>query len=401
MSTSMLYHAFGIRDVKYRRTRYAQGEIIFEAEMTEALAICPVCGSRDVMYKGARVRDLQMVPIGHKRVWLDLTVHRLGCRSCGAIRWPRLPFADPRRTVTHAFERFVVDLLRHMTIAGCAELVKAGWDMIKDIHKRALTRRYRKIRLREVEAVAIDEFAIRKGHEYMTIVVDLATGRILHATPGKSGAAITPFLKVLARQARRLRAVAMDMSPAYLSAVSQCLPRADIVLDRYHVMALANRAIEEVRRGQQTELRRLGQNTLLGCRFLLLGNYEDLPAKKKARLDRLLKVNEPLLIMHTMKEQLRAFWNRFTRGSAASFLAAWSRDAMNSGIRPLIRLGKTLLFHRPFLLNYFSHGITSGMIEGIVNKIKTLKRQAYGFRDDHYFTLRLYHLHRQRYSLSG
>jgi len=401
MSTSMLYHAFGIRDVKYGRTRYTEGEIIFEAEMTEALAICPICGSRDVVYKGARVRPLQLVPIGAKRVWLDLMVHRLGCRACGAIRWPHLPFADPRRTVTHAFERFVVELLRHMTIASCAQCLGAGWDMVKDIHKRALTRRYRSMPLRDVETAALDEFAVRKGHHYMTVVVDLASGRILHATPGKSAAAIKPFLRVLARRARRLRAVAMDMSPAYLTAVSECLPHVHIVLDHYHVIALANRAIEECRRGQQAELNRLGQKTLKGCRFLLLRNYEELPVKKKARLHRLLKVNEPLLIMHTMKEQLRAFWQYLSPRAAAGFLAAWCRDAMDSGISPLMRLGRTLLFHRPFLLNYFRHRITSGIIEGIVNKIKTLKRQAYGFRDDQYFTLRLYHLHQQKYSLTG
>ena len=401
MSTSILYHAFGITGVKYCRTRYVQGEILFEAEMTEALAVCPECGSRDVIYKGSRVRGLQMVPVGHKRVWLDLTIHRLGCRACGAIRWPHLPFADPRRTVTHAFERFVVELLRHMTIADCAQCVRAGWDMIKDIHKRALTRLYRDIPLADVETVAIDEFAIRKGHEYMSIFVDLASGRILHAVAGKSGAAITPFLRVLKRRARHLRAVAMDMSGAYIAAVTEHLPHVDIVLDRYHVMALVNRASEECRRGQQAELDRLGRKTLKGCRFLLLRNYEDLPDDKQARLRRLLQINEPLLIMHTMKEQLRAFWHCLTRRGGRSFLTAWCRDAMASTIPPLRRVGKTLLFYRTFLLNYFSHGITSGTIEGIVNKIKTLKRQAYGFRDDHYFTLRLYHLHRQRYSLSG
>jgi len=345
MSTSILYHAFGIRGVKHCCTRFEQGEIIFEVVMTEALAICPVCGSPDVIYKGACVRGLRMVPLGSRRVWLDLTVHRLGCKACGAtrrrdplrqsdsaaralwrsrVRWPHLPFADPRRTVTHAFEQFVVELLRHMTIASCADCLRAGWDMIKDIHKRALTRRYRNIPLADVETVAIDEFAarlsssqaVRKGHEYMTIVLDLASGRILHATPGKSAAAVTPFLHVLARQAPNLRAVAMDISPAYLAAVTEHLPHVAIVLDRYHVMALANRAIEECRRGQQAELERLGQKTLKGCRFLLLRNYEELPAQKKTRLDRLLQINEPLLIMHTMKEQLRIFWQHFTRRTA-------------------------------------------------------------------------------------
>lgn len=401
MSTSILYHAFGIRGVKYRRTRYGKGAVFFEAEMTDKLAICPACRSPDVIYKGSKVRCLRMVPIDSKKVWLWLTVHRLGCRDCGAIRWPDLPFADPRRSYTHAFERFVVDYLRETTIAGCAESLGVGWDLVKEIHKRALGRKYRHIRLKDVQVIAIDEFAVRKGHDYMTIVLDLATGRILHATPGKAGEDIAPFLRVLARKARRLRAVAMDMNPAYIAAVTRHLPHADIVLDRYHVSALMNRAIDECRRGQYAELDRLGQKILKGARFLLLRNYDELPEAKKARLDKLLEINEPLLVMHTMKEQLRDFWEQPSWQKAASFLAAWGRDAIQSGFRPLMRVGKTLMFYRTFLLKYFKHGITCAMIEGTINKIKTLRRQAYGFRDDHYFALRLYHLHKQRYSLAG
>jgi transposase len=102
-----------------------------------------------------------------------------------------------------------------------------------------------------------------------------------------------------------------------------------------------------------------------------------------------------------MKEQLRTFWDQPHARKAASLLEAWCRDAMDSGIRPLMRVGKTLWFFRALLLNYFLHRITSARIEGTNNKIKTLKRQAYGFRDDEYFTLRLYHLHVQRYSLAG
>jgi transposase len=381
MSTSILYHAFGLQGVKYQRTRYEGGEMFFEAEMTERLAVCPVCRSRSVIRKGSRVRRLRMVPVGRKRVWLDLTVHRLGCRACGAIRWPHLPFADPRRTVTHAFERYVMELLRKTTIADAAAHLGVGWDLVKDIHKRHLTRKYRHIPLKDVRAVAIDEFAVRKGHEYMTIVLDLESGRILHVAPGKSAASITPFLRVPARNAPNLRAVAMDMGPAYLGAVSRILPHVDIVLDRYHVTALVNAALEECRRGQQAELDTLGLKTLKGCRFLLLRNYEDLPKDKKARLNRLLKINAPLLTLHTMKEQLRTFWDQPNARKAAALLEAWCRDAMDSGIRPLMRVGKTLWFFRALLLNYFLHRITSARIEGTNNKIKTLKRQAYGFRD--------------------
>lgn len=401
MSTSMLYHAFGIKDVKYLRTRFEAGEVIFEAEMKRRLSVCPECKSRRVVYRGHKIRPLRMVPIGGRHTWLYLKVHRLQCNQCGALRWPRLPFAEPRRSYTRAFERFVVELLKEMTISALACLLWVSWDLVKDIHKRSLKRKYRHIRVKDVRHIAIDEFSLKKGRVYMTIVVDLREGRILWAAPGKGGDSIVAFLKTLARRAPKLKAVAMDMNEGYIWAVKRYLPKADIVLDRYHISALVNRAIDECRRQHQAELDELGKDTIKGCRFLLLMNYEKLEVKRKRRLDRLLEVNEPLYLMHTMKEQLRRFWDLCWTKDAEEFLAAWCQDAMESGIKQLVRVGKTLALYRSLVLNYFKHRITCGKIEGINNKIKTLKRQAYGFRDEEYFKLRLFHLHEQMYSLAG
>jgi transposase len=125
----------------------------------------------------------------------------------------------------------------------------------------------------------------------MTVFTDLQSGRILHAVEGKGKGDITPFLGKLARKGRKLEAVAMDMSSAYYSVVREVLPHVDIVFDRYHIMALINHAIEELRREEQRELDRLGQQTLKGNRFLLLSNYEDLKPDRKARLDALLQAN--------------------------------------------------------------------------------------------------------------
>jgi transposase len=300
-----------------------------------------------------------------------------------------------------SFALTVLDLLHFGTIRWVAKYLGVGWDMVKEIHKSKLRVLYRKIPLHKVRYIGIDEFSIRKGHEYMTIVTDLRTGRILHAVEGKGKEDILPFLKKLARKGKRLEAVAMDMSSAYYQAVREALPHVDIVFDRYHIMALMNQAIESLRRDQQKELDDLGKETLKGNRFLLLRNYEDLKPDRKARLDALLEANEPLFIIHSMKEQLRLFWDKESWEAAKTFLETWCQDALQSGIKHLVRVAKTLAGYRTGLLNYFKHPITSAVIEGINNKIKTLKRQAYGFRDKEYFRLRLYHLHTQRYSLTG
>jgi transposase len=306
---------------------------------------------------------------------------------------------------THRFVRSfaltVLDMLRFGTIRSVAQYLGVGWDLVKNIHKERLQFLYRKIPLKGVEVIGIDEFSFKEGHHYMTVVTDLRTGRVLHAVEGKGKEDIRPFLETLARKAKKLEAVAMDMSSAYFWAVHEVLPHVDVVFDRFHIMALMNQAIDELRRDYQKELDVLGKQTLKGSRFLLLQNYDSLATERKARLDALLQVNGPLFVIHSMKEQLRLFWQKEDSKEAEQFLAVWCRDAMNSGIKALKRVGKTLGGYRTGLLNYFKHRITSGAVEGLINKIKTLKRQAYGFRDPEYFKLRLYHLHTQRYSLAG
>jgi transposase len=288
-----------------------------------------------------------------------------------------------------------------MTISGAAQILNVGWDLIKDIHKEHLQSRYKSPPLKDLKYLGIDEFSIRKGHNYMTIFVDLETARILHAVEGKSGKDIEPFLKVIKRRAPGLEAIAMDMSTGFISAVEEQLPFVPIVFDHYHVSALMNKGIEEVRREQQAQLDEQGEKILKGTRFLLLKNYEKLDEEKQDRLQSLLQVNAPLFTIHSMKEQLREFWEKDSLSEAVEFLDAWCTDAESSNIKPLRKIAKSLMQYSHGLLNYYYHRISCGLVEGINNKIKTLKRQAYGFRDISYFKLRLYHLHSQAYSLTG
>lgn len=401
MSTSILYHAFGLKSVHYEATHFSGDSITINAQMTDQHVKCPECGGRRATFKGQKRRLFRMSPIGRKHCFLNLLLYRLKCQHCKHIYWPTLPFMDGKHRYVRSFALTVLDLLKFGTIRAVAEYLGVGWDLVKDIHKERLSCLYRVTPLHKVKYIGIDEFSIRKGHEYMTVFIDIETGRILHAVEGKGKDDIRPFLEKLFRKAKKLKGIAMDMSGSYFAAVRQWLPHVDIVFDRYHVSALMNQAIEEIRREQQKELDALGQKTLKGNRFLLLRNYNTLNPDRKARLDALLRANRPLFIAHSMKEQLRLFWEQHSLEEASQFLHVWLKDAMESGIKALARVAKTLAGYRTGLLNYFKHGITSAVVEGTNNKIKTLKRQAYGFRDIQYFKLRLYHLHTQRYSLAG
>jgi transposase len=236
----------------------------------------------------------------------------------------------------------------------------------------------------------------------MTIFINLDTGQIIYAIEGRNKVVIAPFMRKLAKEATNLQAVAMDMSGPYKTAVNQYLPSIDIVFDRFHVMKLMNMAIDEIRRDQQRIYSKEGNDVLKGSRYLLLRNLSSLEPEQRTGLQILLDMNAPLACAHMMKEQLREFWNQTDRAHAEIFLLQWLfNGGMECGIQQMVKISRTLLHHAKGLLNYYDHLITNATTEGINNKIATLQKQAYGYRDMEYFKLRLYHLHKQKSELIG
>lgn len=398
MSTSLLYHAYGISGVQYKNTEYDDSRIIFKTEIDRESICCPRCKSKNFNYKGKKNRRFRMIPFGRKICFLDVLLHRAHCQDCKKIWWPSLPFMCGIRRMVKGFFHYICDLLQMGTIKDVANHLGISWGVVKIIHAMVLRKEYKHIDISEIEYIGIDEFSLKKGHEYMTIFIDLKTGRIVHAVEGRDGATIQDFLMRLKKEAPKLKAIAMDMSKAYIAAVKEILPEIDIVFDRFHVQALMSKAIDEIRRNQQGIIDLDQVKFIKGCRYVLLRNYENLSPRDNERLTKLISVNAPLYTAYILKEQLRMFWEKKNLREGAAFLISWVMDAFESGVAELKRVADTLLTHHMELLNYFKHRITNGKTEGINNKIKTLKRQVYGYRDMEYFKLRLYHLHKSRYA---
>ncbi len=393
MSQSLLYQVFGIKGVNYRSTSFLGNAVIFNVEAKNRHVECSSCGHKDSIFKGHRERYFRMPPIGRKQALLCVTINRLQCKSCRKIWWPSLSFVKGKVRYTRSFALTVLDMLRFATIKAVSDFLHVSWNVVKQIHKDKLGKTYRHIRLTDVKYLGMDEFSIRKNHSYMTVFVNLQTGRILHAVEGRSKEAIVHFLKRVKRVAKNLKAIAMDMSVSYSSAVKEILPNIPIVFDRYHIMAIMNRHIDDLRREQQRSLSGQGKKFIKGSRFLLLRNYDSVKGENRERLNTLLDANAPLYEIHTMKEQLRLFWEQTNQLEAVTHLVAWIFDAMISDVKQLRKMASTLIDHFMGVIHYYPHKITNGLLEGLNNKIKTMKRQAYGFRDMEYFKLRLYDLH--------
>jgi transposase len=333
-----------------------------------------------------------------------LPIPRVECRACGATRQVEVPFAEARRSYTKSFERYALELSRRMTIRDVAHHLGVSWDVVKDLQKRDLSRRYARPKLKHLRHIAIDEIAVAKGHRYLTVVMDLDSGAVVFVGDGKGADALKPFWKRLRPSGARIEAVAMDMSAAYRSAVSTYLPKATIVFDHFHVIKLFNEKLSDLRRAlyrEATEV--MHREVLKGTRWLLLKNRENLDAEKdeKRRLEEALALNKPLAVAYYLKEDLRRFWEQPGKRFATTFLEGWIRRATASGIKVLQQMARTLAAHRSGLLAYYDVMITSGPMEGTNNKIKTMKRQAYGFRDVEFFKLKILAIHESKYALVG
>ena len=269
MSTSLLYHAFGTKGYRYVRTTYTEGRTIFTLGQEPDTCRCSACGSADLVSRGRVARRFRCLPIGSRPTSLVLPIPRVECRACGVVRQLDIGFADPRRSYTKRFERYVLELSRRMTIRDVAAHLGVGWDLVKDIQKRDLSRRYARPKLKHVKRLAIDEIAVAKGHRYMTVVMDLDSGAVVFVGDGKGADALKPFWKRLRPSGARIEAVAMDMSAAYRQAVSAHLKGAVIVFDHFHVVKLFNDKLSDLRRWLYHRAEDEQKKVLKGARWRL------------------------------------------------------------------------------------------------------------------------------------
>lgn len=404
MSQQALYQVLSIHGYGVTRIVRDEKRLLLHCQPQPHRVCCPKCGSRDVIRRGEQERWIRNVPIGRDCTWIVATLPRVECRACGIVRQVNIGLADTRRTFSHAFERYVLGLCGRMTIQDVAEHLGVSWDIVKDIQKRYLQKHYAKPRLKDVRYIGIDEICVGRGYRFLTLVLDLDTGAILFAGEGKKAAALDPFWRRLKAAQAQVRAVAIDLSPAYQKAVEENLPEAAIVFDRFHVIKLYNQKLSQLRR----ELHRqatddLQKKVLKGTRWLLLKNPENLdPVKgEPKRLKEALRLNESLATAYYLKEDLRQIWEQPGQFSARLKLLDWYHQAMDSGIRILQDFARTLLAHSHGILAWYEHPISNGPLEGTNNKIKTMNRQHYGLRDKEFFKLKLYQLHQTKYALVG
>jgi transposase len=297
----------------------------------------------------------------------------------------------------------VIELLRFTTIEDVSKHLGMSWDTVKEIHVWALKKKFKKRKIKHLKHLGIDEIAVKKGHNYLTVVVDPDTGQVVWVAEGRKASSLEEFFKKLKQVHAPIEAIAIDMWPSYIKAVLKYYSYDVLVFDRYHIISECNKMIDELRRKEAQSVEKTEKNVFKGVRYLLLKGQEKIENDYKAqyRLNRLLEINQPLNTAYILKEELRELWSCTSLKEAEQYLNDWLKKAWASGVTFIKKFATMLASHRVGILNYFNHPITTGLLEGINNKIKVLKRKAYGYRDLEYFKMRIYFLHESRYALIG
>ena len=336
------------------------------------------------------VRDLPIV--GHT-LMLEVGVCRVKCDGCGRTGSQHVSWLDPHARVTRRLAAFVALWSERFPIAHVCELTGLHWSTVRQIHRDALERKLAALPEARPKRLVMDEFALFKGHRYATVVLDADNKQVLWVGEGRSRDAVRPFFTWLgSERCRAIEVVAMDMNTAFDLEVRKHCPKARVVYDLFHVIAKYGReVIDRVRVDEANRLRdqwRLRQ-VVKRSRWLLLRNRENVPAAQLPRLDELLSANSSLMTVYVLKASLKELWQ--TQGGWA-WRAAWRNwltMARTSGIEPLERFANRLAPYWRGILARVRWPMHTGQLEGINNRIKVMKRMAYGYRDSDFFFLKI------------
>jgi transposase len=334
------------------------------------------------------IRDLDLasaqtsLQVGYRRIW---------CNHCGGARTEQISFADASKRVTHRLARYIHDLCKTLTVSAVARRLDLDPKTVKAIDRHYLEGEFGQTDYSDLRILAVDEISLSKGQDgYMTVVLDYLSGRVVWMGEGRKAQTLDAFFAgMTAGQKQGIEAVAMDMWEAFVKSVGQQCPQAKIVFDFFHVVKGYGEVIDEVRREEFQKADGEQRSIIKGSRYLLLSNRGNLDRPGRLRLNELLAVNERLTSVYVLKDALKQVFRYRSRTWAKKAIDRWCEmaDAVD---HPLMKrfIGR-LRFFEYGILNHCDYPIGTSKLEGVNNKIKVIKRQAYGFHDPHYFSLKV------------
>lgn len=358
--------------------------------------ICSGCGRRCAGYDRLPARRFQFVPLWGLAVYLVYRLRRVECGQCG-VKVEAVPWAQGKQPQTLAFQWFLVFWAKLLAWQQVARVFHTSWHVVYSAVSTAVEWGLARRCLEDVKAIGIDEIAWQKGHKYLTLVyqIEAHCKRLLYVALARTADSLRGFFQTVGSGlAAGLRYVCSDMWQPYLEVLAAEAGQAVHVLDRYHIMAKMNNAIDEVRAAEARRLKADGyEQVLKHSRWCLLKRPENLTAKQTVKLAELLRYNLRTVRAYLQREEFQRFWEYRSPHWAGQFLREWCTRVLRSGIEPMKKIARTLRGHAPLILNWFraKGTISAGVVEGLNYNAKLTMKKAYGFRTFNAVEMALYH----------
>jgi transposase len=362
-----------------------KGEVIIDVEYPGgSKANCSEVGciQECKIHDKAPTREWRHLDTCQLKTIIRCAVPRTDCPDHN-IKNINVPWADKHSRFTMMFERLTIDVLLATTnIKKAQAILRLSWDQIHHIQERAVARGLKCRDLQTIIYAGIDEKSFGKGHSYASLLYDIKKGCVLEVEQGRdSDATSNLFGKIPQEQLNSIQAIAMDMWPAFMKAALDYCPLAKIVHDKFHVAKYLGKAVDDVRKKENSQFLKDGNDTLKGTKFCWLKREENMTEQQNIKFQELLSQSLKTAKAWMIKDLFDSFWNCSTDYDGVAFFKQWFFKATHSKLKPIIKVAKTLKNHLTGLLSYFEHRITNAVSEGLNSKIQFIKASARGFRN--------------------
>ena len=378
--TRLLRELLGLEGTRVVDVNFDEAGLVVDVVPTWRHARCSECGQRCAGYDRDRGRRWRHLDVAGMLLHLRYSIRRVECPTCG-VKVERVPWAETSSWFTRPFEDHVGYLAQRSDKTTVSATMRVAWDTVGAIIQRVVARHGDGNLLDGLTQIGVDELSYRRHHEYITVVVDHVRRCVVWAHPGKNADTLKAFFDELGpERCAKLEAVTIDMSEAYIKAVTECTPQAQLIFDRFHVQRLVQDAVDEVRRDEaRAATSEEERKQLKGTRWSLLKSFWNLSLFDSIRVSQLQRENKRLYRAYLLKEALVRVLGCPSEWLARQKLEEWIRWARRSRLEPFKRVAATIRKHTEGILAYVRSGLSNGRTEGLNGKARTITRRAYGF----------------------
>ncbi len=359
-------------------------------------AVCSCCHRSATLYDTLSFRLFEHIPIWGFRVFLKYLMRRVDCKNCG-VKVEEVPWGSGKRELTRTYMHYLSTWTKSLSWKEVANRFATSWEKVFHSVQYIVNWGLKNRLLSGIKAIGIDEILWHRGHKYLTLVyqIDSELIRLLWIGKERTENTLRLFFGFLGKErSMALKFVCTDMWQPYLNVIQEKAKQVLLILDRFHIVSALNKAIDKVRAEEHRQMQKDGHEPILkNSRWCLLKREENLSEKQEVKLKELLTYNLKSVRAYLLKEDFQGFWDYVSAAWAGKFLNRWCTRVMRSKIEPLKKVARTIRNHRELILNWFKakKAFSSGVVEGLNNKIKVTMRKSYGFRTFKATEIAFYH----------